>query len=61
MTLEEFEAKLKTHDWFYHLSDDMKAYDKGSKSEKELIKLANENGQEFIELYNKYLMERTIN
>ena len=60
MTLEEFETKLKNHDWFYHLSDDMKAFYKGSKSEKELIKLANENGQEYVDLYNKYLTERTI-
>lgn len=55
MNLEEFELKLKSHDWDYMMSDSMKAFDKGDKNNKELRRLANELGTEFIELYNKYL------
>lgn len=52
--IEQFEQKLKTHDWYYMMSDSMKVFEKGENNDKELRRLANESGQEFIDLYNKY-------
>lgn len=54
MTIQEYEAELKSHDRYYQMSDDMKAWDKGNKNEKRLADIAKENGQEFIDLFIKY-------
>ena len=36
MTLEKYEQLLKAHDWFYHMSDDHRYYDRGRKQSVEL-------------------------
>ena len=38
--LSDFEFKLKNHDWYYMMSDDNRAYSKGSAEESELKKIA---------------------
>lgn len=53
ITKEQFEAMLKTHDWYYHLSDSMKVFDKGENMDKTLRYLAKDN-KEFTELYLEY-------
>lgn len=52
MSKEQYQELLKKHDWFYYMSDDMKAFDAGKNSEANLLKLAKEN-PEFHDLYNK--------
>lgn len=37
--LDKFEKALKGHDFYYDMSDDMRKWDKGEKSEKDLEKL----------------------
>jgi hypothetical protein len=38
--LDDFESKLKSHDWYYMMSDDNRAYSKGSDEESGLKKIA---------------------
>ena len=42
MMLDDFESKLKSHDWYYMMSDDNRAYTNGSAQSSELKKLARE-------------------
>lgn len=53
ITKEQFEAMLKTHDWYYHNSDSMKVYDKGRNTERFILALAKSN-EEFNEIYLQY-------
>ena len=57
--LDDFESKLKSHDWFYMMSDDNRAYTKGSAEESELKKLAKQlasmgYGDDATEVYDQY-------
>jgi len=59
MMLDDFESKLKSHDWYHMMSDDNRAYTKGSAESSELKKLAKQlasmgYGKDAAELYNKY-------
>jgi predicted RNase H-related nuclease YkuK (DUF458 family) len=55
--LDDFESKLKSHDWYYMMSDDNRAYKKGSDEETDLKSIAAQlynggYGKEAEELYN---------
>ena len=55
----DLEQKLKSHDWFYMMSDDNRAYTKGSAQQSEIRKIVKDlesmgKGQEAKDLYNKY-------
>lgn len=57
--LSDFESKLKSHDWYYMMSDDNRAYTKGSAEETELKKIAkqlanSEYNDEAAKLYDQY-------
>ena len=57
--LDDFESKLKSHDWYYMMSDDNRAYTKGSAEESELKKIAKQlasmgYGKDAADLYNQY-------
>lgn len=59
MMLDDFESKLKSHDWYYMMSDDNRAYTKGSAESSELKKLAREldkmgYGDDAAKLYDQY-------
>lgn len=51
------EKLLKSHDWWYMMSDDPKVYDKGAKQEEAIKLLKNKVGNEYDALYNKYAPE----
>jgi hypothetical protein len=55
----DLEQKLKSHDWYYYMSDDNRAYSKGSTQQSEIRKIIKDlesmgQGQEAKDLYNKY-------
>ena len=55
----DLEQKLKSHDWFYMMSDDNRAYTNGSAQQSEIRKIIKDlesmgKGQEAKDLYNKY-------
>jgi hypothetical protein len=55
----DLEQKLKSHDWYYYMSDDNRAYSKGSAQQSEIRKIIKDlesmgQGQEAKDLYNKY-------
>ena len=57
--LDDFESKLKSHDWYYMMSDDSRAYSKGSDEESELKKIAKQLAdmgydKDAANLYNQY-------
>jgi len=57
--LDDFESKLKSHDWYYMMSDDNRAYTKGSAEESELKKIAKQLAdmgydKDAAGLYNQY-------
>jgi hypothetical protein len=57
--ISDLESKLKSHDWWYMMSDDNRAYSKGSAEQAEIKKLmksleAMGQGDEAKSLYNKY-------
>ena len=57
--LSDFEFKLKNHDWYYMMSDDNRAYSKGSAEESELKKIARQlsdmgYGGDAAKIFNKY-------
>jgi hypothetical protein len=59
MMLSDLKTKLKSHDWFYMMSDDNRAYTKGSAQQSEIRKIIKDlesmgKGQEAKDLYNKY-------
>ena len=58
--LEKFEKLLKSHDWYYMMSDSIDVYNKGDKEEEEIrdiaIKLKDVPGAK--ELWNKYSKPR---
>jgi hypothetical protein len=57
--LDDFESKLKSHDWYYMMSDDNRAYSKGSDEESGLKKIAKQLAdmgydKDAADLYNQY-------
>lgn len=52
--LQAFYDKLERHDWFYHYSDDSRAYGAGQDSERKLKKEAAEKGVDFEILFKEY-------
>jgi hypothetical protein len=59
MMLDDFETKLKSHDWYHMMSDDNRAYTKGSAEKSELKKIAKQladmgYGDDAAKLYNQY-------
>jgi len=57
--IDDFESKLKSHDWYYMMSDDNRAYTKGSAEESELKKIAKQLAdmgydKDAAGLYNQY-------
>jgi hypothetical protein len=60
--LDEFESALKSHDWYYMMSDDPRAYDRGRNEKREIDGLMRnlENlgfGEDAKSLYNEYAPE----
>ena len=54
--MQDLERELKSHDWFYYMSDDPRTYDKGTNEQgelKRLLKMLN-NSPEAVALYNRY-------
>lgn len=60
MQILEFYARLMNADWFYHYSDDMRAYSKGDEEMKNLIKTAIENGSEYIKMFNAVAKQKNF-
>jgi len=59
MMLDDLEQKLKTHDWFHMMSDDNRAYTRGSAQQSEIRKVIKSleslgYGQDAKDLYNQY-------
>lgn len=59
MMLDDLEQKLKTHDWFHMMSDDNRAYTRGSAQQSEIRKVIKSleslgYGQDAKNLYNQY-------
>jgi hypothetical protein len=52
--LSQLEAALKSHDWYYMMSDDNRAYQKGSQEVANIKNLVSKTGDEGMALYNKY-------
>jgi hypothetical protein len=57
--MDDLEQRLKTHDWFYMMSDDSRAYNNGSAEQSEIRKLikgleAIGYGEDAKKLYNTY-------
>jgi len=57
--LDQLEAKLKAHDWYYMMSDDNRAYTNGRHEQSEIRSIMNDleglgYGKDAKELYNQY-------
>jgi len=57
--MPNLESKLKAHDWFYHMSDDHRAYTRGRTQSAEINNLMEiarvaGDGAAAAELYNQY-------
>jgi len=57
--LSQLESALKSHDWYYRMSDDDRAYQKGTQEESELKKIAKQlvdmgYGKDAADIYNQY-------
>lgn len=53
MTLAEFHARLRSHDWFYHYSDDGRVYRAGADSAARLAELSKES-EDHSRLYKAF-------
>ena len=58
--MKELEQKLKSHDYTYVYSDDMRSYKKGQKEQDEINKLINLLGDEGVSLYKQFLKSKGI-
>jgi hypothetical protein len=56
VSLAEFQEMLSKHDWFYHHSDDHRAYMKGRKADQEIRNLIN-SGSEYQKAYEDFAIE----
>ena len=52
--MKELERLLKSHDWWYSMSDDGRAWDRGRKQADDIHKLINDIGDDGKKLYKKY-------
>tara|TARA_Y100001936_G_scaffold180992_1_gene178032 strand:- start:312 stop:629 length:318 start_codon:yes stop_codon:yes gene_type:complete len=58
--MKELEQKLKSHDYFFVYSDDMRSYKKGQKEQDEINKLINLLGDDGVSLYKQFLKSKGI-
>jgi hypothetical protein len=63
--LDAFESKLKSHDWYHMMSDDNRAYSKGSSELSELKKMAKQlvdmgYGDDAAKLYDQYNPKQNV-
>ena len=56
--LSQLEAALKSHDWYYRMSDDNRAYQKGEQGIANIKDLVSKTGDEGMALYTKYKAEK---
>ena len=52
--MKELERLLKSHDWWYSMSDDGRAWDRGRKQADDIHKLIKDIGDDGKTLYKKY-------
>lgn len=52
-SLQDYEKKLKSHDWFFFNRDDSRLREKGQENQDELAKIANES-KDHRSLFIKY-------
>ncbi len=52
--LKQLETLLKGHDWWYSMSSDNRAYQKGSATQDAIRKLVDEIGSEGMKMYREY-------
>jgi len=52
--MKELERLLKSHDWWYSMSDDGRAWDRGRKQADDIHKLINDIGDDGKKLYKKH-------
>lgn len=53
ITEEQYIKLLKSHDWYYFMSDDNSVVEKWSKNEDYLIEISKQN-KDFLALYNQF-------
>lgn len=58
--LNKLEKMLKSHDWYFKMSDDDRSYDRGKREEDEIKQLVSTLGEEGKKLYDKYKKEANI-
>jgi hypothetical protein len=58
--LNKLEKMLKSHDWYFRMSDDDRSYDRGKREEDEIKQLVSTLGEEGKKLYDKYKKEANI-
>lgn len=56
LTLEEYEARLKAHDWYYNYTEDRRKYYAGQMEYETLCEIAKQS-KEHEELFMKYKKE----
>ena len=52
--LEQLEELLKTHDWYYQMTEDHRVWQRGSQQRSKIRELVNELGNEGKDLYDRY-------
>jgi hypothetical protein len=55
--LSQLESALKSHDWYYMMSDDNRVYKEGSQEARNIKDLVSKTGEEGMALYKKYREE----
>jgi hypothetical protein len=55
--LSQLESALKSHDWYYMMSDDNRVYKEGSQEAKNIKDLISKTGEEGAALFKKYKEE----
>lgn len=53
MNLDEYKQQLEKHDWFYAFSDSHYVWQKGMMREKQLMHIAETQGNEFKKAFNE--------
>ena len=52
--LEQLEELLKTHDWYYQMTEDHRVWQRGSQQHSKIRELVNELGNDGKDLYDRY-------
>lgn len=55
LTIQDYYAQLKAHDWFYYMSDDLQTEKAGMREEAKLQELAETHGGRYYELFHAFL------